>query len=355
MPDDVSQQTTTEPTGSAGSSFGVEEFLTEAGAAPPLEDTSHVGDPDPEGGTPPASPAETLEQPAPHKRSISEIQAYRSQQARGRKFDGLAEDEVSVFKSMSQEAYDYLYPKYLASKEHETKIRELEEKYQTADSHRWYEEPNAYTLHPEYSSLSANLTNLDSEENFWKEQLAAVEDGKPWNTLQQKTNANGEVEYFYGPEQQPSSAGKAEILANLTKCTQYRTMVTDKLNNLRSTFVGRHKTFNERLQAADKNLFGTVDFSKNPALKKSYDNWLNQFPPEVHGQLPFQMLSKSAAIIEHLVQQLRAKDVSDVRKSSVAKVVKVAGPGNGVSTGNGGKTPEDYDRAFETMTQRKLS
>lgn len=355
MPDDVSQQTMTEPTGSEGSSFGVEEFLTEAGAAPPLEDTSHVGDHDTEGGTTPASPVETIEQSAPHKRTIPEIQAYRSQQAKGRKFDGLAEDEVSVFKSMSQEAYDYLYPKYLASKEHETRIKELEEKYQTADSRRWYEEPNAYTLHPEYSSLSSNLTNLDSEENFWKEQLAAVEEGKPWNTLQQRTNANGEVEYFYGPEQQPSSAGKAEILANLTKCTQYRTMVTDKLNNLRSTFVGQHKTFSERLQAADRNLFGTVDVFKNPALKKSYDNWLNQFPPEVHNQLPFQMLSKSAAIIEHLVQQLRAKDISDVRKTSVAKVAKVAGPGNGISSGTGGKTPEDYDRAFENMTRRKLS
>ena len=151
-----------QPSTETGSGFGISDFLADAAAAPKAEpnyedNTSPDGSgtrttPRPEGdeGNQPPQPPET---PAAPKRTLQEIQAHRHQQAKARVFDGLSEEEIPLFKQMSQQAYDYLYPKYLASREQEARIKELEEKANAADSRRWYEEPDAYTLHPEYREL----------------------------------------------------------------------------------------------------------------------------------------------------------------------------------------------------------
>ena len=353
-----------QPSTETGSGFGISDFLADAAAAPKAEpnyedNTSPDGSgtrttPRPEGdeGNQPPQPPET---PAAPKRTLQEIQAHRHQQAKARVFDGLSEEEIPLFKQMSQQAYDHLYPKYLASREQEARIKELEEKANAADSRRWYEEPDAYTLHPEYRELQDHSNNLEIEERFWTEQLANIEDGKPFYTLERERGPDGKYVYKYGQEQQPSATAKATIISNLAALTQHKISASGKLKELQTAFAGKHKSFNDSLSKINKTVFGGVDFAGDNPIAKSYNAYLNQFPAEFRSQLPYQLIAQSGAVIEALVERIRSFEATKTAKAGVAKVVKVAGPGSGVATSSGAPDEaERLNRGFAAMTRRPL-
>ena len=367
MPDvlDPQQQTNgDQPSTESGSGFGVSEFLADAAAAPKAEPNYEDNtSPDGSGSRPNQNngeeddanqPQPTEPQPAP-KRTLQEIQAHRHQQAKARVFDGLSEEETPLFKQMSQQAYDYLYPRYLASREQEQKIKELEEKVNAADSRRWYEEPEAYTLHPEYRELQDHSNNLGIEERFWTEQLANIEENKPFYTLERERGADGKYVYKYGQEQQPSATAKATIISNLAALTQHKISASGKLKSLQADFAGKHKSFNDSLGKINKTVFGGVDFNGDNPIAKSYNAYLNQFPAEFRSQLPYQLIAQSGAVIEALVERIRSSEATKTAKAGVAKVVKVAGPGSGVATSSGAPDEaERLNRGFSAMTRRPL-
>ena len=353
-----------QPSTESGNGFGVSDFLKDAAAAPKAEanyedNTSPDGsgsraaqDNSAEGADNQPQPPET---PAAPRRSIQEIQAHRHQQAKARVFDGLGEEEIPLFKQMSQQAYDYLYPKYLASREQEARIKELEEKANAADSRRWYEEPDAYTLHPEYRELQDHSNNLGIEERFWTEQLANIEENKPFYTLERERGPDGKYVYKYGSEQQPSATAKATIISNLAALTQHKISASGKLKSLQADFAGKHKSFNDSLGKINKTVFGGVDFNGDNPIAKSYNAYLNQFPAEFRSQLPYQLIAQSGAVIEALVERIRSSEATKTAKAGVAKVVKVAGPGSGVATSSGAPDEaERLNRGFSAMTRRPL-
>lgn len=367
MPAELETQTqqtgSPSPTETGNSDFSLGEFFSDAKAAPRVEDPVYEDDKSAdgaqsrEGQTPPDDTA-SQNQPdpsQPQKRTIKEIQDHRHAQAKARSFEGLDESEVPLFKQMSQQAYDYLYPKYLASRKQEEKIKELEEKAASADSRRWYEEPDAYILHPEYRELQSHNENLGIEERFWTEQLANIEEGKPFYTLERERGADGKYVYKYGEEQQPSPTAKATIISNLAALTQHKLSAGAKLRELQNSFTGKHKSFTDSLEKINKTVFGGVDFQGDNPVAKSYQAYLNQFPSEFRSQKPYQIIAQSGAVIEALIERIRSFEATKTAKAGVAKVVRAAGPGNGVATGAG--EPSDsskYDKAFASMTRRAL-
>jgi hypothetical protein len=374
MPENILEPPTgTNGPANSGDGYGVSEFLSEAAAQPKIETPTYENNTGADGGTETNSdssqanpaegqtlegtlkPRETAEQTPPQpKRTIQEIQAYRSAQTRARKFDGLADDEITLFKNMSQEAYNRLYPMFLDHKKSEERIKELETAAVTADQRRWYEEPNAYQLHPDYAAATATDSNLNTELSFWQEQLAAVEDNKPWNQLVYN-DSNGKREYIRGEVQDPSSMAKAQILSNISQCQQYKSTNANRIANIQQNFAGKYKSYNDSLSNADKTMFGKLELDKNPELNNTYNEWLAQFPKEFRGQLPYQMLAKSAAVITGLVKKLRETEAGAVRRQAVKATVVTGGPSNGSATSASGKTGKDYERGFEELTRRRLS
>jgi hypothetical protein len=359
MPDEKSSPPTG-TTGSDGGSFDVGSFLSEAAAAPTAPTPEYEDNTKSDGGTQGSPSQKTVEEPPEQaelplfetqpKRSLQEIQQYRSTQAKSRKFEGLTEDEVSIFKNMSQEAYEKLYPMYLDSKKSADRIKELEETSKSLENRRWYEEENAYQLHPDFKSAQKLSDNLDTEEEFWQNQLTAVEKGEKWYKL--STNDKGE--YLYGEIQEPSPEAKSQIINNLTKVAQYKTHAASKIEDIKSTFSDRYKKFNQGLTEVDKEIFGNLKFDSDPAIKTDYDTWLNRLPSEFRNQLPYQMLAKSAAVIGGLVKVLRSREAASVRKQAINTTVLQSGPGNGAAVASGGREARDYDRAFSDMTRKSL-
>lgn len=352
-----------------GDSFSLGDFMKEAEAAPPVENPQYepdtrsgnesqpnqpaTADVDAEGNPQPdrQAPQATQTPPSPQKRTLQEIQAHRSAQAKARVFDGLEEDEVPIFKEMSQRAYEKLYPAYLAQKQSEAKIAELSKAAEEAGNRRWYEEDGAYQLHPEYKEISQYVENLETEEAFWQEQLAKAEAGQKFNLLVRDPKTN---QYIVGDIQEPGPQGKALIISNISKLAQFKSNAAAERDRLQNTFASRYKSYNEGLKTVDKEMFGQLDMEKNPTVKRYYDSALAKIPAEFRGQLVYQMVAKSAAVIQGLVAALRANEANGAKQKSIAATVRQAGPGNGLATGGGTKDGKDYDKFFEGATRRSL-
>ena len=352
-----------------GDSFSIGDFMKEAEAAPPVENPQYepdtrsgnesqpnqpaTADVDAEGNPQPdrQAPQATQTPPSPQKRTLQEIQAHRSAQAKARVFDGLEEDEVPIFKEMSQRAYEKLYPAYLAQKQSEAKIAELSKAAEEAGNRRWYEEDGAYQLHPEYKEISQYVENLETEEAFWQEQLAKAEAGQKFNLLVRDPKTN---QYIVGDVQEPDPQGKALIISNISKLAQFKSNAASERDRLQNTFASRYKSYNEGLKTVDKEMFGQLDMEKNPTVKRYYDSALAKIPAEFRGQLVYQMVAKSAAVIQGLVAALRAGEAAKAKQSAIAATVRQAGPGNGLATGGGTKDGKDYDKFFEGATRRSL-
>ena len=356
-------------TGGGGDSFSIGDFMKEAEAAPPVENPQYepdtrsgnesqpnqpaTADVDAEGNpqSDRQAPQATQTPPSPQKRTLQEIQAHRSAQAKARVFDGLEEDEVPIFKEMSQRAYEKLYPAYLAQKQSEAKIAELSKAAEEAGNRRWYEEDGAYQLHPEYKEISQYVENLETEEAFWQEQLAKAEAGQKFNLLVRDPKTN---QYIVGDIQEPGPQGKALIISNISKIAQFKSYAAAERDRLQNTFASRYKSYNEGLKTVDKEMFGQLDMEKNPTVKRYYDSALAKIPAEFRGQLVYQMVAKSAAVIQGLVAALRANEANGAKQKSIAATVRQAGPGNGLATGGGTKDGKDYDKFFEGATRRSL-
>ena len=355
--------------GDSGGNFSIGDFIQAAGTAPPVENPQYEPDTrsgnesqpdqpatanvDGEGNPPPSGQAPKAAQttPSPQRRTLQEIQAHRSAQAKARVFEGLTEEEIPIFKEMSQRAYEKLYPAYLAQKQAEAKITELTKAAEEAGNRRWYEEDGAYQLHPDYREISQYVENLETEEAFWQEQLAKAEAGQRFNLLARDPKTN---QYIVGDVQEPSPQGKALIISNISKLAQFKSNAATERDRLQSTFTSRYKAHSDSLKAVDKEMFGTLDMEKNPAVKQYYEAALAKIPAEFRGQLIYQMVAKSAAVIQGLVAALRANDANGAKQRSIAATVRQAGPGNGLATGGGSKDGKDYDKFFEGATRRSL-
>ena len=294
------------------------------------------------------------EETPPRQRTLQEIQRHRQEQKAGRKYDGLDEKESKLFKQMSQQAYETLYPAYLAYKKGDKELNELKTLNKTLEERRWYEEENAWELAPEYRASKENLDMLDFEENYWTEQLAKIERGEDFNPL-----AGEPGKYKEGPATPATVEAKVDILRKLQTIGGYKQQLTSKIDGIRTSFSGKHKSFQEGLKGVDSYLFGKLDV-KLPHLAPKYQEWLNKFPAEFRGQLPYQMLAKAAIVIEGLAKQLRERDATAGLKKTSANAAKSVGPGNGKATGDSTEagsrnSPKYWDKTFENLIGKRLS
>ena len=270
------------------------------------------------------------------------------QAPKGRDYSGLDPDEVRLFKAMSNEAYAKLLPIYKASKnppQPSEDLMKLQEELEQARKSRWYDHEQAYTLSPEYSAAKANLDDLSFEERYWEQQLALAEEGKPVQLL---TKKNPDGTYTAGEEQEPSPQIKAQLIAALTRASQYKHTVMEKVNSLQESYSSNWKSLQAGLEKVDKDAFGSLDM-QHPGVKSEYSNWINRFPVEARNNLQTQMLAKSMVVIQGLIQQLNQKNVTGAVKSATTNTAKAAGPGSSNRISPSAPSTQDEDARWKQL------
>ena len=263
-----------------------------------------------------------------------------------RDYSGLDEEEKKLFKNMDNAAYERLKPIYLASKEQSNTLAELQAKLDAADKRRWYDEPEAYTLHPDYKSSQASVNRLTTELNFWEEQLAEIEEGREGQTYTLDDKGN----YVPGPKVS-GGPGKAHFISLIAHTRNLLNQKSQEANALKTSFTNKYKSFDAELEKADKEFFGKLDVN-HPSIKPRFEYFQNRFPAEYRNQRPYQMLAKGLTILEEMLRRQKDQEADKVAKTQVQATSRNNGPGTGVAGAKPGKSLDDIDRDYERMTGR---
>jgi len=262
---------TPSPSSSPSPAYSVAEFMNDLGKAP---------DPSPPESTPQDSDLD-VSPPAPEEKRPS------------RDMEGLPEEDVHLFRAMSNDAFAKLKPAYIdylgLKKSAETKQKDLD----AARDLRWYEDPNAWQLHPEVRQHQQVLENLSFEHNFWKDQLAEVRAGKPYKELLVDDKGN----YSTSEPIEASPRAEAEIISKLNQSQLYQQNVEGKIRGLQGDFKSKHDGLLSILQRVDSMLFPGVDWKK---LDAPYKEALEKFPSLFQARPEIQMLAKALVIINGL-------------------------------------------------------
>lgn len=330
-----------------GDGYSAADFMKEAAEleAPNVIDEAESHDEE----LAPAAEESSEETPPPEEPSPSStgqpLKPPGAPQKSVRKFDGLADDEIPLFKQMSNAAYDKLYPAYLAHKESQTTQESLRKELETANAKRFYEEDGAWNLHPEVKAYQQNLNDLDTESSFWEEQLTNIRNNEPWYEL---ASVNGK--YQYGTKHDPSPQGEARVMRFISEASAMRGQLQEKLNGITSTFKTRYQSMDKGVRTVLDSMFSSLDM-KQPHISKPYEENLAKFPSELRSNPLAQGLAKADVVIQGLMKLLRSKEISSENKAAAKKVVVRQGPGPGGAVGSGnGQSTADIDKRFQAMT-----
>lgn len=102
----------------------------------------------------------------------------------------------------------------------------------------WYEHPEAYTLTPEFKQISAQYGQYSTLEEHYTQQIAAIQDGKPWVAI---TGFDQQGNPIYSQEQQATPQAFANVQRALMQATQVKGQLGAKVENLSQAFQQNHK------------------------------------------------------------------------------------------------------------------
>lgn len=271
----------------------------------------------------PAEPA--VETPAPDDNDFIGAALKRGRPAR--ELEGLDESEAKLFKSMSREAYEKLYPLYKKIRGHEADIDQLPslkeklaalEKAQATKPSAFYDHEDAYMLQQDFRDALRESSTLRDIAAHWQEQLIAAEEGKQIRDL--ITDANGNIQL--GPPMDATPRAKAQIQALLAQSNQAYTAHQQRLDAIRTSHAEQFKTYKAGLQTAYDKFFGKYKDQLEPLAKKE----LEVFPEFARSRPEINLLGHALALIRHIVQSDKAAQTTATAGKANANGQKIAGP-----------------------------
>ena len=273
--------------------------------------------------TPETPPEETP--PAPDDNDYVGAALKRGRPAR--ELDGLDENEAKLFKSMSREAYEKLYPLYKKIRGHEADIDQLPslkeklaelEKAQATKPSAFYDHEDAYLLQQDFRDALRESSTLREIASHWQEQLIAAEEGKQIRDL--ITDANGNLQL--GPPMEATPRAKAQIQSLLMQSNQAYTVHQQKLDSIKSAHAEQFKTYKTGLQTAYDKFFGKYKDQLEPLAKKE----LEVFPEFARSRPEINLLGHALALIRHIVQSDKANQTQAAAGKANSNGQKIAGP-----------------------------
>lgn len=275
-----------------------------------------------------ATPTTDPTQPDPAPQPDEDIVGAALKRGRpGRELDGLDEAEQKLFKSMSREAYEKLYPIYKKIKGHEADIDQLPtlkeklaqlEKAQSTRPAAYYDHEEAYLLQQDFRDALLQSNKLRDVYNHWQEQLAAAEEGKPIRDLSIDQNGNFQV----GPPIESSPRAKAQIHSLLMQSNQELANHQQKLEQIKAAHSQQFKSYKTGLDSVYEKFFGKYKDQLAPLAAKE----LEVFPEFARSRPEINLLGHAMALIRGMVQADKATQTQNAVGKANSNGQKIAGP-----------------------------
>jgi hypothetical protein len=264
-----------------------------------------------------------------------------------RDFTGLSEDEIPLFKSMSNDAFNRLKPLVLEHKAIKQRLSEVEA---NAVPSSYFAHPEAVTLLPDYKRESNTVEFAKFESNYWADELAKIERGEEWQPLGWDDKAKRYVKLDAQPA---STEAKIQALTNLNEARAIMRESQGKLQHLVNGHQQRHTQLVTQMQRAEHNFFPMYAKPENPH-QPLINQAINAIPAELRGSPLASWLGKAYALITYQNQRIANLNKQLSQKATVASNVAKAGPNNGTLTSvPGGKDAVDDGIDFDAFLKAK--
>lgn len=232
-----------------------------------------------------------------------------------RDYSGHTADEIAVFKKMSDDAY--VFTKKLINQN-----KELQNQTQT----NYFQDENAYTLHPEFRKTQTDAHFYSKEAEYLRQQLINIKQGKPWHPLI-KWDDNGNP--VIGAERQPSEGDEEAVRMAMSQCINAVQQSKTKLaefpihykNRIAQDMVAIDNECKKQFiwEANPEYLEYSVDMGeKMMTFKEIRDEFIGLFPPYMRSH-------PAARVAGNMMIALRIAngEIEELKNSLSSNAVKV--------------------------------
>lgn len=247
----------------------------------------------------------TLEVPKTKASDTQRIPASRN-------YEGLTDAEVSVFKKMSNDAYNAMRPIFDEHKKLKESLTLKDQEIANLKSGKeqlpsdFYSHSDAYTLTKDYRDGVQLVNGAQSIYNHWRTQLAKVEAGEDWQDLE--IDETGKMKL--GATKAVDPTAKAEILDNLTFAREQYLKHYNNLNSIKTEFTQKHakvKDFVSReIEDAYFPFYKTDELNKPHMAdhKKAIEAVMKALPDEIRGELSAPVAAKAFAYTLYMQREM---------------------------------------------------
>jgi FtsZ-binding cell division protein ZapB len=294
------------------------------------------------GSEPKPKPSATPTDPADPGNPLDKVVEKRGRKARD--LSNLDDEEKSIFNNMSLEAYNRLYPAYLAYRDNKDKLetlpnlqKELEE-LRAKPQHTIYDHEEGYLLSPEYRNALVERNELSQIKDFWQQQLINAHAGKESYYLVQ--DAKGNIDVSPTPRK-ASPEVIVELTERLNQSSQQVTSAAAKLSTFAESHKTKHNSYTSAVQSIHNKYFGKHE----AALKPVADKFLNQYPAEFRGRPEAKLVAYAQAALHFAYsEQEQTQQVQQHQKAN-NKLKALVGPSSEEITAGVTTKPTKYSDA----------
>jgi len=270
-----------------------------------------------------AAPADS-QKPAAPKSPFERVSA-RQAAVEARKFEGLTPEETEIFKKMSNDAYNYLYPKFIAQKapagdEVTKQLAQVQKDLEEARNFRFADHEEGYTLTKEYREIQEQASIADNILNHWQAQLAAVQGGaKEVEMLVQTDTGIGVRKVPVTP------AIQADLIRRISVANNDAQTIRQQIDHLRQQHSTRYGGFNKALSDIYTEHFGPHE----KLLKKGMDSALARIPAWFRHRPEAKLLAAALASNEYFAEIIESLQGQGQAQQLLDGAAKSGGPTQG--------------------------
>src|SRR5574343_672468 len=183
-----------------------------------------------------------------------------------RDYTGLADDEVAIFKKMSNESFNKLKPIYVEHKQLKEDRGRLEEQLKlhqernpALDFH-----PQAFVLNPEFQKKSAEIQGIQEELGYWRDSLEAMQDGKSGINIIR--GQDGKL--MNGGEIAPNSRNIQYVIERITELSTNARLAQGEIKSIVDGHKNRHQDVVAGLKDFEEKMFPMF---KEEIFKNQFD------------------------------------------------------------------------------------
>lgn len=161
-------------------------------------------------------------------------------------------EEISDYAKMSNTAFERVKKTLAKQREVEKRASELElelKKPRTGElPANYYEHPEGYQLHPDYTKTVDNYQRASQETRHWEQQYARIRKAENWQDLEVDEKGNLKL-----VEREPTAEGELAVLGYIQNGRRILQENSQKIESLKQQFKNRYENFkNEIVSEEDK-------------------------------------------------------------------------------------------------------